>query len=56
VVGVIFGQSLENTLAYEAHRQRPRCHCRPNGPMCLLHFGALTKREKRQHKRKIGVR
>ena len=32
------------------------CACRPNGPMCLAHYGLLSKREKRQHKRKIGVK
>lgn len=32
------------------------CHCRPKGPMCLLHFGALPKRDRIRILRKMGLR
>jgi hypothetical protein len=32
------------------------CHCRPGGPMCLLHFGQLSRRERDKIRRKMGLR
>jgi hypothetical protein len=32
------------------------CHCRPNGPMCLLHFGQLSKRDRIKIQRQMGLR
>lgn len=33
-----------------------RCHCRPNGPMCLWHFGLLSKRDRIKVQRRMGLR